>query len=79
MRTSQPLAIKPVSLFGDDQHRLEFIRFDVIERNPHSEPHSGHQIQSAPDEQALLGRLGGIKLVQWAVVTPALTVRGIRA
>lgn len=69
----------PIPLLGDDQHHRQFIRTNLVHRNPHTQIQRGHQIQRAPDHQAPLRCLGGIQSVLWAVIAPPTFIGSIGA
>jgi hypothetical protein len=72
-------ALQKVPLLGNDQHCLKLIGFDLLKGDPDADLQHSHEVQRAPDQEAFLRRLGGVELVQEAVVAPVLLVRSVRA
>jgi hypothetical protein len=57
-----------------DQHGAELVRANLVKADVNSQFQRTHQIESAPDEQALLRALGGVQAVQRAMVAPLIIV-----
>ena len=73
------LSLQQVPLLGDDQNGAELVRANLIKADVNPEFQRAHQIERAPDEQSLLGALGGVQAVQRAVVAPLIIVRRVGA
>ena len=67
----QPLAIQLAPLFIDDQHRVELIGRDLVQADVDAQVQGRAQVQSAPDEQASFGGLGGIESIERTVTATA--------
>ena len=80
MPSRQLLALQQVPLLRDDQHCAKLIRTDLVKADVNPELQRARQVESAPDEQALLRTLSGVQSVQRAVVaTLAILLRCIGA
>ena len=75
----QLLAVQLFAFVFEDQHRVEFIRADVIEAEVYAQLERGPEIQSAPDEESGLRRLRPVEPVERAVVTPVAVVGRVGA
>ena len=76
----QLLALQQVPLLRDDQHCAELVPANLVESNMDGQLECAHQIERAPDKQALLRALRRIQPVERAVVaTMAILVRRVRA
>jgi hypothetical protein len=65
------LLIQPLALLFEDQHGVELVGPDLIERNSHTQLQRRPEVERAADEQSGLARLRGIELVERAVIAAA--------
>ena len=76
----QLFALQQIPLLRDDQHGAELVPAYFIKADVNGQFQRAHQIESAPDKQALLRALSGVQPVKRAVVaTMAVLVRRVRA
>jgi hypothetical protein len=52
----------------EQQHGEEFIGRDVVQANVDTEVQGRAQGEGPPEQQAVFGSLGRVKLIQWAVI-----------
>lgn len=74
----QLFTVQTVTFFFEDEHGEELIGPDFLKPDSDTELQRRPEVDGAADEQAGLGRLGGIQAVERAVIALA-TVRRIRA
>ncbi len=77
MVPSEPRRLFPfqqIPLLGDDQHRAELIRANLVKADVNPKFQGTHQVESAPDQQSLLRALRRIQAVQRAMVAPLAIV-----
>ena len=65
------LAVQLFAFVFEDHHRAELVGADVVESDLDAELQRRPEVQSAADEQASLGRLRPVELVERAAVTSA--------
>jgi len=71
------LLIQPLALLFEDQHGVELVGADLIERDFHAQLQRSPEVERAADEQTPLARLRGIESVERAVVAAAAVLRRI--
>jgi len=74
-------ALRVQSLAGlfEDQRRAKHVGPDRIETDPDTQFQRRAEVQSAPDEEADLGKLGGVELIERAVAAAAAFVGRVGA
>ena len=70
-----PFLIQPLPLLFEDQHGVELVGADLIERDCHAKLQRSAQVERAADQQSGLARLRGVEFVEWAVVAAAAVLR----
>jgi len=70
----QLFAVQLFAFVFEDQHRVEFIRADVIKGEMDTQLQRGTEVQSAPDEEASLRRLRLVEPIERTVVAPVTVV-----
>ena len=79
-RSWQLLSLQQIPLLRDDLHCAELVRTNIVEPDPDAQLERAHQVESAPDEQALLRALGRVQPVERAVVAAlAILLRRVGA
>ncbi len=63
------LALELVPLVVQNPHRDELVGLDLVEADVNAEIERGPQVESAPNQQAGLGGLGRVELVERAMIT----------
>jgi hypothetical protein len=66
-----PFLIQPLALVFEDQHGIELVGADLIERNADAQLQRGPEIERAADQQAGLARLRSVEFIEWAMVAAA--------
>jgi len=71
------LLIQPLALLFEDQHGVELVGADLIERDFYAQLQRSAQVERAADEQSGFARLRGVEFVQGTVVAPAAVLRRV--
>ena len=70
----QLVAVQLFAFVFEDQHRVEFIRANVIEGEVDAQLQRRTEVQCAPDEETGLRRLRLVELIERTVVAPVTVV-----
>ena len=73
-----PFLIQPLPLLFEDQHGVELVGADLIERDFHAQLQRSPEIERAADQQSGFARLRRVELLERAVVAAATVLRRVR-
>ncbi|MCZ2079665.1 MAG: hypothetical protein LC130_32245 [Bryobacterales bacterium] len=75
--SSCSLALQPISLVFEDEHRVELVGPDVVQTDVETEIQRRPEVERAEDEQSGFARLRRIEIVERAMVAAAAVLRRI--